>query len=1561
MRKILLFLFLVFCYLLFVTSIRAAPPEPNPTSTATVTPVPSKDPAATNFDKNPCAVRGCTPITGGVKNFIDFGHAVDKKLPDLYGLLNRDVQFGTLYNVNSWNQVAGKAGDAIPRPKDLPDQFDYAPAVGIKTSGGESVRVPKSGYEVTSGYQAVILYADKNSVAIKYTPADSVAAGYTIHLYNINVKQNILDIYQKAVEGGRLQLPAVPAGFEVALTKDGEMITIMRDTGDFMDIRWREWWVNKPSTNPTPTPVLPDPKLIDVPATEVPGGGRVGLNGQAVGPAKNYGAEQQEYQCDRVVYHPKFGGQMPTYIKDNKDPPEPEMLPGAKLNSSTLVPKGLHCGLSKGEPIVIEERSPFTVFEPTVCDKRVNKDFSGKFPEGTTGVWWMGEVQINYDMVDPQGNPRNIYEPFAQKIGNELGGIYSPEFTSESHMEENEKFLENFGKQLESGIENLATQAQYKKYLDIQNEISTKSGVLKKLVPQGEQDVMKCEMVKWVKSAGRFSIYNSGFTIDKKPVGAYRCPPTIDTTSKSGHPELKALVYQGKKEDWEKEYGTGWKRFPLIPNEMSNGVWRMNVCGDREYLYSFKYPELFRMGLSANKTWEMLTSAGDKKNPLPGTQEGFYAAGYEDMRKPYDSIIKGLRGVYGDIPQWDYPMPTPPPFYNSPDACRAPRPENDTGIVFHGPISGYTDAWKGEFDKVMKLAQSMQGKWMVMFPGDTEQAGFAFREAKEFGMMPVIRPNVKIDAGNVDWAGYVRAGQKEGFANPYIQIYNEPGDDREWNSKSPDIYTFAHKWVDAAKAIVASGGKPGLQVQSRADFYAVLDVLPKNDPLWHEVWFSNHGYAENNLAPDHTPTFEDEKSPNSIQRWRDVFQDGLGFTLNSIETEGGWEMKPPEGGGVDGKPTAEEQQRIADYTKKFMDSLRSGYFPNGEKVPDDVIGLNPAFLLSGLGVPQWKPGDEKDMHAYFWTEGYYDWSKTIQAMQSQVAYEREMTCNASQKKRIEQQDRKMQQLQLRKDQPSLITDAKNYFQKVGQVSRIIYRKSALSKKINVIAKSAATWQSQWNLSDLWPKVRIAFAQTMTLLAKEPDTGIIRTVPRPAAQVARTPNPGKTCDGIKATLNAEVKKVSDGQYSVCWQMTGNNGAGRTGCDFGYTINAEVDGKPGDSISVPMNGGQCLRHNQGEGQPMYDCHVPGARSLTVSAKPGQTIKVSLDITGLHNPNEDKGVSCQVDLDQAEECLIDASGETDCNVIKDEPYTTRQTSACDDGSQCCLTGGCDISCNICNSTQVPPSSTTVLPESYPADHVIIGANWTGSTYADDPVRFRYKINEWKPGTRPLPDGCSIVRTRYTIVPGTDAYHYNSARCKGPEDDGFCGQLGADACGGDGYCGDIKCEAVHTRTIDVWNTVPFLGSAWMQIADPIYGYAGALAKSSTVKGKNAASNDPVQGDAQGCLTKEDEILDMYGNFYPRAAASYVGLNFANSFGNEQGKQFAWGVSVKQTSDPNSKITWYKLGGTCNAQTWWSEKVLNPWLKKGGNASNLQEISVPAEKSTYFDMKERQLELLNK
>ncbi len=204
-------------------------------STLSVNWPPTDRPAEEHADLN-LALRGYE-ITSAPLALVEYGGSPDPKAPKLYTLFadSRLPAFTTAYQVYDWDWDCNCRSSLLTEwPVTLLD---------MGTAPGEVLYLPDSGYDIGSGYEALVLYASEERITLKYTRDDNVVIGYTIHVENICVEPSLLALYRTWNDAGRGQLPALRAGQPFGRAEGPAIGVAIRDAGTFMDPRSRwDWW-----------------------------------------------------------------------------------------------------------------------------------------------------------------------------------------------------------------------------------------------------------------------------------------------------------------------------------------------------------------------------------------------------------------------------------------------------------------------------------------------------------------------------------------------------------------------------------------------------------------------------------------------------------------------------------------------------------------------------------------------------------------------------------------------------------------------------------------------------------------------------------------------------------------------------------------------------------------------------------------------------------------------------------------------------------------------------------------------------------------------------------------------------------------------------------------------------------------------------------------------------------------------------------------------------------------------------------------------------------------------
>ncbi len=290
-----------------------------------------------------------------------------------------------------------------------------------------------------------------------------------------------------------------------------------------------------------------------------------------------------------------------------------------------------------------------------------------------------------------------------------------------------------------------------------------------------------------------------------------------------------------------------------------------------------------------------------------------------------------------------------------------PRPKDDNGIGLHFHL----DLRDAVITETVEHLQSIRAKWTLICAQDELQAGRAAAACWQAGIMPVTRIAAKINGSPIDPAAYVNALTAIG-APPYVQIYSEPEDRREWaeDGQPQNLrQIFGERWAKAAIRTIEAGGYAGLQVLTQEAFDAAVDAVKTmgREDIWQRTFFVQHNYAEN-----HPPAYpydeinqrdvpgqailDDTLGVLSFLAYAAWMQERIGFVLPIIGGEGGWLY----GAEKDPRYPKVEGPLHAQYTKEMFEWLRTGVLSNGEPLPDYLFSITPWIAGSWtFGAQNW--------------------------------------------------------------------------------------------------------------------------------------------------------------------------------------------------------------------------------------------------------------------------------------------------------------------------------------------------------------------------------------------------------------------------------------------------------------------------------------------------------------------------------------------------------------------------------------------------------------------------------
>lgn len=182
------------------------------------------------------AVRGFVPISA-TRSLIDYAGEADGAAPQLAGLFS-DSRIPTIvatYQLYHWNADCDCRGNLIA-------DYDVT-LVSLAANPGEIIRLPDSGYDIGSGFEALVVYADAERIVLTFTLSDSVSRGYALYVEGLSIDGDLVAFYQQASSAGRGQLPALRSAQPFGKAKGSELQVAIRDSGAFMDPRSRkDWW-----------------------------------------------------------------------------------------------------------------------------------------------------------------------------------------------------------------------------------------------------------------------------------------------------------------------------------------------------------------------------------------------------------------------------------------------------------------------------------------------------------------------------------------------------------------------------------------------------------------------------------------------------------------------------------------------------------------------------------------------------------------------------------------------------------------------------------------------------------------------------------------------------------------------------------------------------------------------------------------------------------------------------------------------------------------------------------------------------------------------------------------------------------------------------------------------------------------------------------------------------------------------------------------------------------------------------------------------------------------------
>jgi hypothetical protein len=394
--------------------------------------------------------------------------------------------------------------------------------------------------------------------------------------------------------------------------------------------------------------------------------------------------------------------------------------------------------------------------------------------------------------------------------------------------------------------------------------------------------------------------------------------------------------------------GMAWdSRYPAV-TEWNHAVWTTKMY---EWLarYQARYPWYYGMmpWLAADVLWGHPVS--------PWAEQCWWQVGRTlqvvGELKQYPQMMHATPlppGSYGEeigdttpIP----PIPPIPPAPLPPEYDGFERPPGDNGLGIH---FGLEQRLVGsELATDITRAQGMGLSWgVIAFAAGEDVMLAAARTMWDAGIMPIVRKVLTRIGGQYDFARDTRMLVEAGIP-AYVQIFNEPSDDREWNDNRPPDYKekWAGWWIQKAREVASAGGHPGLQCLHPDELQTVMNFLPADDPLWRQMWFCSHNYGLN-----HPPDFEEDYwGVLGFEVFARMFEQHLGgYVPPIICGEGGWLYKAYD----DHRFPMVDDTLHAQYHVEMFNWFKSGVLSNGSPLPDYLFATCP-WILADFSDEAW--------------------------------------------------------------------------------------------------------------------------------------------------------------------------------------------------------------------------------------------------------------------------------------------------------------------------------------------------------------------------------------------------------------------------------------------------------------------------------------------------------------------------------------------------------------------------------------------------------------------------------
>ncbi len=273
-----------------------------------------------------------------------------------------------------------------------------------------------------------------------------------------------------------------------------------------------------------------------------------------------------------------------------------------------------------------------------------------------------------------------------------------------------------------------------------------------------------------------------------------------------------------------------------------------------------------------------------------------------------------------------------------------PRPANDNGRCIHFLPTGYYSP--RDFEIQVPRLVGLQMRWVLALYSDENQLRLAATRFKAAGIVPVWRESMRAHQRYSSWDRDIQILNQIGLP-PYMQIYNEPDVEAEWDGRPINRDQWIGNFLQSARDIYNAGGYVGIQVLDEEWLRVIIQEIKarKGERMFGRMFFIPHPYGLN-----HPPNYvEDDNTVLGFRGAADVFQKEVGFVPPFIAGEGGWKFKATD----DNRFPMIDDKVHAAYHVELFNWFRTGKLSDGQPLPDYLFAFCPWLLAGQLEGAAW--------------------------------------------------------------------------------------------------------------------------------------------------------------------------------------------------------------------------------------------------------------------------------------------------------------------------------------------------------------------------------------------------------------------------------------------------------------------------------------------------------------------------------------------------------------------------------------------------------------------------------